>query len=180
MHNFSQDSQKVITHLESQLNLIKTGRANPAILDTVMVMAWGSRSPLNQVATVSVADATMLIVKPYDRSLMKDIEKGIVEAGLGINPIVDSEVIRLPIPPLTEETRKTFVKKAKDIVEEGRIALRQSRVTAKQLLEKMKSDKLLTEDQLESEEKKLQIEVDKMNEKIEEMLKAKEQSLLQI
>lgn len=180
MHNFSQDSQKVITHLESQLNLIKTGRANPAILDTVMVMAWGSRSPLNQVANVSVADATMLIVKPYDRSLMKDIEKGIVEAGLGINPIVDSEVIRLPIPPLTEETRKTFVKKAKDIVEEGRIALRQSRVTAKQLLEKMKSDKLLTEDQLESEEKKLQIEVDKMNEKIEEMLKAKEQSLLQI
>lgn len=178
--NFSADSQKAIEHLTSQFNLIKTGRANPAMLDNVFAMAYGTRTPLNQLANITIGDATLLIVKPYDKSTLKEIEKGIAEANLGINPIIVGDEIKLPVPPLTEETRKQYVKKAKDIAEEARIAIRQARQSAKQNLEKMKKEGLLTEDQLEMEEKKLQGEVDKMGEKIDEILKAKEASLMQI
>ena len=180
MHNFTQDSQKALAHLESAFNTIKTGRANPTILDSVMVMAWGDRVPLNQVASISVIDSGMLGIKPYDKSTIKEIEKGISDANLGLNPIVDSESIRVPIPALTEETRKSYVKKAKDESENARIAVRQARQDAKQKLEEMKKNNELTEDTLEFEEKKLQGDVDKVNAKIDEMFKAKESSLMAV
>lgn len=92
---------------------LRTGRANPAILDSVMVEAWGSKVPLNQVASISAPDATLIVVKPFDKSTLKDIEKGIQASDLGLNPILSEDIIRVPVPPLTQETREKLVKRQK-------------------------------------------------------------------
>lgn len=180
MHTFIQDTQKTIEHLKSVYATIRSGRANTMILDSVQVEAYGSYMPLNQLSTITIADASMLIVKPFDRSTIKDVEKAIKDANLGINPIIDGDIIRLPIPSLTEETRRKYVKLAHDEAENSKISVRQARTDAKQKLEKSQKDKHITEDQLEVEEKKLQTEVDKVNKMIDEMCKEKEESLMKV
>ncbi len=113
--------KEAIVHMEHEFSKIRTGRANPAMLDEVMVDAYGSATPLSQVALVSVPEAKQLLVKPFDPSLIKEIEAGINKKELGINPINDGEKIRINIPPLTEESRKLLTKEAKEVSENAKI-----------------------------------------------------------
>lgn len=174
--DFNIVSFKALSHFQNELKQIKTGRANVQMLDGIMVEAYGSRMPLNQVATITVQDATMLLVSPWDKTLVEAIQKAISTSRLGINPIVDANSIRIPIPPLTEETRKMYVKEAQALAENAKISIRQLR---KEYMERIDKEKV-SDDQGKVAEKKLQLEVDGVNTKIEEVLKAKEEQIMQI
>ncbi len=178
--SFYTSSQHTLEYLQKEFLSIRTGRANPSMLDNVLVEAWGSKVPLNQVATVSAPDATMLVVKPFDKSTLKDIERGIQEADLGLNPIISEDIIRLPIPQLTQETREKLVKKAKEIAEDAKIRIRQARTEEKQEIEQMLKEKVITEDEEEKQEKDLQHQVDKVNKEIDEMLEVKVKKLMEV
>lgn len=168
---------KTIEHLQNDLNRIRTGRANPAMLDPVTVSAYGSVMPLNQVAMISVPEARQLLVKPYDPSTLKDIEKAIADANLGLNPVNDGETLRITIAQLTEETRKLLVKDAKKIGENNKISIRNIR---KEANDNLKKDSDLTEDEKKSLEKQVQQLTDKYNQKVDEVLSAKEKEILTI
>ncbi|HCW79376.1 MAG TPA: ribosome recycling factor, partial [Gemmatimonadetes bacterium] len=111
---------------------VRTGKATPALLDSVKVEAYGSKMPLNQLATLNTPDSSMIVVQPFDKSLLGDIEKGIMMSDLGLNPMNDGNVIRVPIPPLNEERRREFVKILHKMAEEGRISLRHARRTVRE------------------------------------------------
>lgn len=177
---FTDQSQKTIEFLKSEFNTVKTGRANPSLLDNVMVEAWGSKMPVNQVCSVTAMDATLLVVKPFDKTLLKAVDSAIREANLGVNPVADSDMIRVPIPPLTEETRKLLVKRIYTFAEDARIAIRKIRQEFKQDLEKRQKDSIITLDQLEVEEKKLQSDVDNVNKLIDDLAKQKEKELMTV
>ncbi len=159
---------------------VRTGKATPALLDTVRVEAYGTRMPLNQVATVHSPDASLLVVQPFDKSLLTMIEKGIQIADLGLNPSNDGNVIRVPIPPLTEERRKEYVKLLHKMAEEGRVSVRHARKTARDELQNLMKDHEIGEDdghrQLD--------EVDKLTHdftgQIDELLKKKEHEVMAI
>lgn len=134
--------------LARELAKVRAGRANPALLDGVRVEAYGVQMSLKEVATVSTADARMLIVKPFDANNLSPIEKAIMNAGLGLNPSSDGVVLRVPIPPLTEERRRGLVKQVKDLGEDAKIAIRSGRRDANDLLKQAEKDKDISEDQL--------------------------------
>lgn len=140
--------EKAIERLRRELSRVRAGRANPALLDEIKVDSYGSLLPLKQVATVSVADARLLVVKPYDRGTIAAIEKAINNSQLGLNPNNDGVVVRVPIPPLTEERRKQLVKQVKDAGEDARIAIRQVRRETNDLLKESEKDGSLSEDDL--------------------------------
>lgn len=134
--------------LVRELAKVRAGRANPALLDGVRVEAYGVQMSLKEVATVSTADARMLIVKPFDANNLSPIEKSIMNAGLGLNPSSDGVVLRVPIPPLTEERRKGLVKQVKDLAEDAKIGVRAGRRDANDLLKNAEKDKEISEDEL--------------------------------
>lgn len=140
--------EKAIDRLRRELARVRAGRANPALLDDIKVDSYGTLTPLKQVATVSVADARLLVVKPYDRNTIAAIEKAINNSQLGLNPNNDGVVVRVPIPPLTEERRKALVKQVKDAGEDAKIAIRQVRREANDLLKESEKDKTMSEDDL--------------------------------
>lgn len=166
-----------IENLEKRLAKVQTGRANPRVLDGVMAEYYGTPTPLNQVATVSVQEGRNLVIKPFDKAALKGIEKGINEANLGFNPVNDGECVRINIPPLTEESRKERVKTAKAIGEEAKISIRNTRAN---VLKNIKENDDLSEDDKEREEKLVQDEVDKFNKKIDEIIDNKEKELLTV
>ncbi len=177
MNNVEQKMNTVIEQLNSNLTKVRTGRANPAILDAVRVEAYGSPSPINQVAIVSVPEAHQIMVKPFDPSLLDAIETGINNANIGINPNNDGTVIRLNIPPLTEETRKTLVKDVKAIGEDHKVRVRNVRQEA---MTAIKNDKELTDDDKKANETKVQDLTNKFNKTIEEVCAAKEKDVMTI
>ena len=122
-----QRMEDALTALRREFAAVRTGKATPALLDTVRVSAYGSNLPLNQVATVSAPDATLLVVQPFDPSLIKEIDKGIRRADLGLNPANDGQLVRVPIPPLNEERRKEYVRLLHKLAEEARISVRYAR-----------------------------------------------------
>lgn len=134
--------------LARELAKVRAGRANPALLDGVRIEAYGVQMSLREVATVSTADARLLIVKPYDAGNLSAIEKAIQNAGLGLNPSNDGVILRVPIPPLTEERRKTLVKQVRDLAEEAKIAIRAGRRDANDLLKNAEKEKEISEDDL--------------------------------
>jgi ribosome recycling factor len=134
--------------LARELAKVRAGRANPALLDGVRVEAYGVQMSLKEVATVSTADARMLIVKPFDANNLSPIEKAIMNSGLGLNPSSDGVILRVPIPPLTEERRKNLVKQVKDLAEDAKIAIRAGRRDANDLLKEAEKAKDISEDQL--------------------------------
>lgn len=135
--------------LARELAKVRAGRANPALLDGVRIEAYGVQMSLREVATVSTADARLLIVKPYDANNLSAIERAIMNAGLGLNPSSDGVILRVPIPPLTEERRKALVKQARDLAEDAKIAIRAGRRDANDLLKNAEKDKEISEDELE-------------------------------
>lgn len=140
--------EKAIERLRRELSRVRAGRANPALLDEIKVDSYGSLLPLKQVATVSVADARLLVVKPYDRGTIAAIEKAINNSQLGLNPNNDGIVVRVPIPPLTEERRKNLVKQVRDAGEDARIAVRQVRRETNDLLKEQENGGSISEDDL--------------------------------
>jgi len=168
--------EKAIESLEGRFKTVRTGRANPSSLDPVMVNYYGSMTPLRQLANVSVPEARQLLIKPFDRSCLAAIEKGIYEANLGYTPNNDGESIRIVIPPLTEERRRELVKQVKAISEEGKVSIRNIRRDGLDMVKKAE----LSEDVKKSLENEIQDLVNEYNKKIDEMTKEKENDLMSV
>ena len=169
---------KTIARLESDYAAIRAGRANPAVLDKVMVDYYGAPTPVNQLAAVSVAEARVLTIQPLDGSGCRAIERAIQTSDIGINPQSDGKTIRLIFPPLTEEKRKDIVKDVSHMAEEAKFALRSIRRDAMEKLKAMKKDGELTEDDLKQAEKKTQELTDKYVKQADERSAAKQKEVL--
>ncbi|MCR4734979.1 MAG: ribosome recycling factor [Treponema sp.] len=171
--------EKTISALKDSFNTIRTGRANAAIFDKVRVDYYGTKSPLNQVATIAIPEARSVIITPFDKSLITEIEKAIQVADLGLNPSNDGKVIRISIPALTADRRKELVKQAKTIAENSRTSIRNIRRDGNDDLKKQQKNGELTEDGLKTETDKLQKLTDKYIEEINKIYDAKEKDILQ-
>ena len=172
--------EKCLNSLERDYKAIRAGRANPAILDRVTVDYYGTPTPINQMAAISVPEPRMLMIQPWDASTLKEIEKAINTAEIGINPSNDGKVIRLVFPPLTEERRKELVKDIAKRSEEAKVAIRNVRRDAMDDIKKLKKNNEITEDDQKTGEKKLQDITDSYVKEAEEMEKKKEQEILSI
>ena len=170
---------KTIDSLKDSFNTIRTGRANAAIFDKVRVDYYGTKSPLNQVATIAIPEARSVIITPFDKSLISEIEKAIQVADLGLNPSNDGKVIRISIPALTADRRKELVKQAKTVAENSRTAIRNIRRDGNDDLKKQQKDGTLTEDGLKTETDKLQKLTDKYIDEINKIYDAKEKDIMQ-
>lgn len=159
---------------------VRTGKATPALLDTVRVDAYGSKMPLNQVATVSTPEPTLLVVQPFDKTLIGEIERGIQSADLGLNPANDGTVIRVPIPALNEERRKEYVKLLHKMAEEGRISIRHARRTVREDIQALVKEHEIGEDEGHRREEALEKLTHDFNAKIDELLKKKEEEIMAI
>ncbi|MCY0994019.1 ribosome recycling factor [Nannocystis pusilla] len=171
---------KALDHLRKAVSKVRAGRANPAMLDEIRVENYGTLMPLNQVATVSIGDARLLVVKPWDRNMVGPIERAINAANLGINPQSDGVVIRLAIPPLTGDRRKALVKQVKDLGEEAKVAIRQSRREANEFLKEAEKGREITEDELKKALEKVQEMHDKFVKQAEEILSKKEAEITEV
>lgn len=168
---------KAIDSLKHELAKVRTGRANPSMVEGVMVEAYGAPTPINQVAMVTVAEARQLLIKPFDPSLIGEVEKGINNANLGLNPSSDGQQIRLNIPALTEETRKKYAKDVKAIGEDHKVRIRNARQDANNQIKK--SDEL-TDDEKKSLETNVQDLTNKYNKDIDSLVAAKEEEVMTI
>lgn len=176
MLDLNENMDKAIESLDKRFATVRAGRANPSSLDGIMVEYYGSMTPLKQLATISVPEARQLLIKPFDKSCLKDIEKAILTSNLGYNPGNDGETIRIIIPELTEERRRELVKQVKALSEEAKVAIRNNRREALEGLEKLE----LSEDEQKGLEKEVQDVVNEYNKKVEAKLKEKEQELLTV
>ena len=171
---------KSIEALTSAFNKIRTGRAHPSILDSVMVNYYGQETPLKQVASVNVEDNRTLTVSPWEKNLVPLIEKAIMTSDLGLNPSTSGDLIRLPMPMLTEETRKNMVKQARADAEHGRVSVRNARRDANSTLKELLKDKDISEDDERRGEEEVQKLTDRFIAEVEKLLKAKEEDLMAV
>ena len=172
--------EKTLGVLQEEFSSIRAGRANPHILDKLQVEAYGGMSPLNQLGNVSAADARCLVISPWDKSLLKAIEKAILSSNIGINPTNDGNVIRLVFPDLTEERRKELVKQVKKMGEDSKVAVRNNRRDAMEALKKMKTNKELSEDESKNCEQDVEKKISEAIAQVEKIVAAKEKELLTI
>jgi len=172
--------EKAVEAMRREFSGVRTSKATPALLDTVRVDAYGSKMPISQVATVSAPEPRMLLVQPWDKSLMQAIEKAIQSAELGLNPANDGNVIRVPIPQLTEERRKDMVKLLHKLAEEGRVAIRHARQEANKDLKKKQSTHEVSEDDAHRQMDLVQKLTDEYIGKIDQLLKSKEHEVMEV
>lgn len=172
--------RKAVEHLKGEFGAVRTGRANPGLVEKLMVDAYGQMTPLQQLAGITVPEARLLVINPYDKSQVKAIEKAIQGSELGVNPSNDGSIIRLAFPELTEERRKEYVKVVKHRAEEGRVAVRNLRRQARHDLEALKKDGDISEDDLARVEKDLEKHTQDVIAEIEKLLQHKETELLQV
>ena len=172
--------KKTISVLKSDLSTMRAGRANPTMLDRIQVDYYGSPCPLNQVANISAPEPRVLVISPWEKSLMKEIEKAILTSDLGINPSNDGSVIRLVVPELTEETRRNLVKNVKKTGEEAKVALRSIRREANDKIKALKKDGEITEDELKNSEEKVQKIIDSFVKEVDTIIVAKEKEIMSI
>lgn len=172
--------QKTIAKLQSDLATMKAGRANPTMLDRVQVEYYGSLCPINQVANVSAPEPRVLMITPWEKTVLKDIERAILKSDLGLNPSNDGSVIRLVVPELTEETRKSLVKNVKKTGEDAKVAIRSIRRDANDKLKALKKELDISEDELKKAEDDVQKETDSFVKKIDEIIAAKEKEIMSI
>ena len=171
---------KTVNALQSEYGAIRAGRANPQILDKVTADYYGSPTPINQLASVSVSEARVLTIQPWDKSVLKAIEKAIQTSDIGINPQNDGSVLRLTFPPLTEDRRKEIVKTVRSTAEDSKVAIRSIRRDCIDKLKKMQKDSEITEDDLKQGEKKIQDTTDKFIKDIDSIAAAKEKEVMEI
>ena len=172
--------EAALTALRREFATVRTGKATPALLDTVRVEAYGAKMPLNQVATVSSPEASLLVVQPFDRSLLSAIERAIQIAGIGLNPANDGAIIRIPIPPLNQERRKEYVKLLHKMAEDARVSVRHARQEARDDLKRRIKDHELPEDEGHKEMDEVQKITGQHIAKIDELLEQKEQEVMQV
>ncbi|MBQ7752135.1 MAG: ribosome recycling factor [Treponema sp.] len=178
MADIEQKMQKTVEALKDSFNTIRTGRASASIFDKVRVDYYGTKSPLNQVATIAIPEARSVIVTPFDKSLITEIEKAIQASDLGLNPSNDGKVIRIQIPALTADRRKELVKQAKTVAENSRTSIRNLRRDGNDALKKQQKGGEITEDDLKTETDKLQKLTDKYIDEINKIYDAKEKDIL--
>ncbi|HJK96126.1 MAG TPA: ribosome recycling factor [Polyangiaceae bacterium LLY-WYZ-14_1] len=166
--------------LRRELSKLRTGRANPDILAGIRVDYYGTPTPLNQMAAVNVPEPRMLTVKPWEKNQLRPIEKAILESDLGLNPQNDGEILRLPLPPLTEERRKELVKVAKKYGEDCRVAIRKARHDAKDMLDTLEKDGDVGQDEADRARKKVEEIVQAGNGKVDDIVTAKEKDILTV
>lgn len=177
---FEEKMQKSINALEKELATIRAGRANPAVLDKVVVDYYGAPTPINQMAAVSVSDARILVIQPWDMSSLKAIEKAILASDIGINPTNDGRVIRIAFPQLTEERRKELTKQISKYGEEGKVAIRSIRRDGIDKFKTMKKNSEITEDDLKEAEKDFQNLTDKYCKLVDEVIVKKQKEIMEI
>lgn len=172
--------KKSLEHLAHELNSIRAGRATPSILDNIVVEYYGSNTPLNQVAGVSAPSPDLLVVQPWDRSATADIERAILAANLGLNPSNDGQMIRIPVPPLSEERRRELVKAARHRGEEVKISIRNIRRQARDTLKQTQQDENLPEDMWFEGEERLEELTHEFTERVDKALDKKEAEILEV
>ncbi len=184
INEINKDAEKRMTKsveaLGSAFNKIRTGRAHPAILDSVMVNYYGQDTPLRQIAAVNVEDSRTLAIAPWEKNLTSVIEKAIMTSGLGLNPSSTGDIIRVPMPMLTQETRKDMVKQARADAEHGRVSIRNARRDANTDLKELLKEKEISEDDVRRGEEDIQKLTDRFIAEVEKMLKSKEEDLMEV
>lgn len=178
--NFKDGLNKAENHLENEYATIRAGRANPKILDRVLVNYYGSMTPLNQMANITVPDPRCLLINVWDMSAFKDVLKAINEANLGLNPSDDGKSIRLTFPVPTEERRKELVKQAKALLEEAKVTMRNERRDAMDAIKEMKKENLLTEDSQKNAEKEVQKILDNATARVDALFAEKEKEIMSV
>ncbi len=172
--------KKAVDSFKRDLQKIRTGRANTSMLDGIKVDYYGTPTPVNQVATVQVVDARLITVKPWEKPMIAVIDKAIRASDLGINPVADSELVRLPIPPLTQERRKDLAKTVGKQTEEARVAVRSARRDAMEMIKDAEKEKQISEDERKKGEKTIQDLTDKYIASVEDIAKAKEKEIMEL
>ncbi|MBT3835072.1 ribosome recycling factor [Candidatus Peribacteria bacterium] len=174
---FKKGMQKTTEHLKMEYAKLQTGRASASLVEGIMIDAYGQKQPLKGVAGISIQDARTIVIQPWDKGVMQQIESAIRDANIGVNPVNDGVVIRLNLPPMTEERRLQIVKIVKELAEEARISVRQQR---QEFHSNSKRDESRSEDEHRDFETALQKEVDKANKELEEISKSKEEDIMQV
>jgi ribosome recycling factor len=172
--------EAAVEHLKRELGTLRTGRASLALLDGVKVDYYGTPTPLKQVANLGVPESRLITVQPWEPSLIKDIEKALLASGLGLTPSNDGKIIRLPIPPLTEERRKDLIKLCKKHGEESKVTLRNIRREGNEEFKRLHKEHQMTEDDLRKAEAEVQKMTDQYVQKVDQVLKKKEEEILEI
>ena len=180
LENLSDRMDKVIDNLETNYSEVRAGRANPAILNKVSVEYYGVPTPINQVASISVPEARLIVIQPWDRSILSQVEKAIEKADIGIHPMNDGQVIRLSFPELTEERRKDLAKDIRKMAEEAKVAIRNVRRDEMDEAKDSLKNKEISEDEEKALEEKIQKETDKYVAKIDEMSEKKEKEIMSV
>jgi ribosome recycling factor len=175
-----QSMQKSIEGLKRELDRVRTGRANPSILDNVQVKYYGSNTPLKSLATVSAPEARLIVVQPFDLNAISEIERGILKADLGLTPMSDGKVVRVTIPELTEERRKTLVKNVKRLAEDHKVGVRSARRDAMAQLKALKDDGDISEDDFRRGQTRVQEQTDQRIAEVDSLISAKEREILTI
>ena len=174
------DMGKTVERLKNELSRVRTGRANLALLDGIKVDYYGVPTPLNQVASLQLADARLIVVKPWEKAMVPPVEKAIQAADLGLNPSSDGEIIRLPVPPLTEERRKELVKQVKRMGEDFKVQIRGHRRDANEMLKSLEKDKDISEDDNRRGQTKVQETTDAHTKQVDEIITAKEAEIMEV
>ena len=172
--------EKAIEHFKSELMKVRTGRATTGLLDGIMVDYYGNPTPLNQVATVSTPDARTIIIQPWEKTILGEIERAIMQSDLGFNPANDGSVIRVPVPALTEERRKELVKLCKKMAEDAKVVLRNARRDGNEQLRKAEKEESLSEDDRKWAEGKVQDLTNTYSKKVDEFLAKKETEIMDV
>jgi ribosome recycling factor len=175
-----QEMEQTIGAFKKELSHVRTGRANTALLDGIMVEYYGTKTPLNQVATLSVPDPTLLVIQPYDKSVVAVIEKAIRASDLGLNPQNDGKLIRVPIPALNEERRRELVKHTRKLAEEYRVSVRNHRRDALEMLKELEKEHEIAEDDRRHASEKIEAATKDAVERLEKTLKAKEDEIMAV
>jgi ribosome recycling factor len=180
MDEMRDQMEAAVEAMRREFSGVRTGKATSQLLDTVRVDAYGSKVPVNQVATINVPEPRMIVVQPWDKSLMGDIERGIQSSDLGLNPSNDGNVIRVPIPPLSEERRKDMVRLLHKMAEEGRISVRHARQETNKSIKQLEHDHEISEDEARRQLDKVQGITDEFIARIDEMMARKEEEVLEV
>jgi ribosome recycling factor len=180
LQNARQRMESALEQLRREFATVRTGKATSALLDSVRVEAYGGKVPLNQVGTVSAPEPRLLTIQPWDKALLKEIERGLHDSGLGLNPSNDGVLIRIPIPPLTEERRREYVKQLNKLAEEARVTVRGARKDANDDVKARQKKEGLSEDDIRREQSEVQKLTDQYIGKVEEMLKHKEAEVMEV
>lgn len=180
IRSLKDQNQKSIESLKKELNRVRAGKASTSLVEGIRVNSYGSQSPLNQVSSVSVPDARTIVISPWDKSLLPEIEKSIIASDLGLNPQNDGKIIRLSIPPLTEDRRKELVKLVNRTGEEAKVALRQNRKNANEGVKALEKDKALSEDEAKKQLDQVQKLIDEATSSVDELVEKKNKDIMTI